>query len=307
MSFQLGPLTIHFYGIIIMSGALVAAFLTANEAKRRGENPEFVWDALSIVLIGGVIGARIWHILTPPPSMVEQGITTAFYLTHPLDALAIWRGGLGIPGGVIGGGLAMYWFTRRRKADFGVWADLCAPAVALGQAIGRWGNFVNQELYGAPSNLPWAIPIDPQHRVPGFESFERFHPLFLYESLWNLGNMFLLLWLSRKHAAKLRNGDIALVYLIVYPVGRFLLEFLRLDSAQVGGLNANQTFMAVVALVATGLLIYRHRLPMQQQPRQEQPLQPTPEPAFIQPNANDPIEIEEESYEKLPPVENDVN
>ncbi len=259
MGIQLGPLFIHYYGIIIMSGALLAAFLTAYEAKRKGENPEFVWDALSVVLIGGVIGARLWHILTPPPSMVEQGITTAYYLTHPLDALAIWRGGLGIPGAVIGGGLGLYAYARRRGEDFAVWADLCAPAVALGQAIGRWGNYVNQELYGAPTNLPWAIAIDPLHRVPGFEAFERFHPLFLYESLWNLGNMFLLLWLARKYASRLQKGDLALVYLIVYPVGRFLLEFLRLDSAQLGGLNANQTFMAIVALAAAGLLAYRHR------------------------------------------------
>lgn len=283
MGFEIGPFFIHYYGIIIMVGALAAAFLAAYEAKRRGENPEFVWDALSIVLVSGVIGARIWHILTPPPSMVEQGITTAYYLTHPLDALAIWRGGLGIPGAVIGGGLAMYWYTRRRKENFGVWADICAPAVALGQAIGRWGNFVNQELYGAPTDLPWAISIDPQHRVPGFESFERFHPLFLYESLWNLGNMFLLLWLSRKRADKLRNGDIALIYLIVYPVGRFLLEFLRLDSAQVGGLNANQTFMAIVALVAAGLLVYRLR-------------QPSPTEVETEPMANQPLDRDDENF-----------
>ncbi len=277
MGFQIGPLFVHYYGIIIMSGALLAAFLTAFEARRKGEDPEFVWDALSVVLIGGVLGARIWHILTPPPSMVEQGITTMFYLTHPLDALAIWRGGLGIPGGVIGGALAMYWYTRRRGVNFAVWADLAAPAVALAQAIGRWGNFVNQELYGAPTDLPWAISIDLQYRVPGFEMFERFHPLFLYESLWNLGNMVLLLWLSRAYKDKLRNGDLALVYLIVYPVGRFLLEFLRLDSAQVGGLNANQTFMAVVALVAAGLLVVRHRMPSAPAPVMVQPDEVVPE------------------------------
>ncbi len=277
MGFQIGPLFVHYYGIIIMSGALLAAFLTAFEARRKGEDPEFVWDALSVVLIGGVLGARIWHILTPPPSMVEQGITTMFYLTHPLDALAIWRGGLGIPGGVIGGALAMYIYTRRRGVSFAVWADLAAPAVALAQAIGRWGNFVNQELYGAPTDLPWAISIDLQYRVPGFEMFERFHPLFLYESLWNLGNMVLLLWLSRQYANKLRKGDLALVYLIVYPVGRFLLEFLRLDSAQVGGLNANQTFMAVVALVAAGLLVVRHRTPETPDPVMVQPREVAPE------------------------------
>jgi len=295
MGFQLGPFFIHYYGVIIMSGALFAAFLTAYEAKRRGENPEFVWDALSIVLIGGVIGARIWHILTPPPSMVAQGITTLFYLTHPLDALAIWRGGLGIPGAVIGGTLALYWFARRRKLNFSLWIDLVVPGLALGQAIGRWGNFVNQELYGRPADLPWAISIDLQHRLPGFETFERFHPLFLYESLWNLGNMFLLLWLSRKQAGKLRNGDLALLYLIVYPVGRFLLEFLRLDSAEIAGLNANQTFMAIVALVAAGVLIYRHR----------QPVQPEAEVAVIEPVGNEPddkafIELEDESFDEEP-------
>ncbi|MCB9135025.1 MAG: prolipoprotein diacylglyceryl transferase [Anaerolineales bacterium] len=261
VGFVVGPFCVHYYGVIIMFGALAASFLVAYEANRKGENPEFVWDALSVVLVTGVLGARIWHILTPPPSMVEQGITTMYYLTHPLDALAIWRGGLGIPGGVIGGGLGMWWYTRRRGVDFWVWADLAVPGLALAQAIGRWGNFVNQELYGAPTNLPWAIYIDPQHRVPGFENFERFHPLFLYESLWNLGNMFLLLWLCRKYADKLRKGDLALVYLIGYPVGRFLLEFLRLDSAQLGGLNANQTFMAVVALGAAVALFIRHQRP----------------------------------------------
>jgi len=288
IGFLIGPFCVHYYGILIMTGAIAGALLASAEAKRRGENPEFIWDALSVVLIGGVIGARIWHILTPPPSMVAQGITTAFYLTHPLDALAIWRGGLGIPGAVIGGSLAMYWFTRRQKVSFGLWADLSAPALALGQAIGRWGNFVNQELYGAPTDLPWAITIDPPYRVPGFETFERFHPLFLYESLWNLGNMFLMLWLSRKHAEKLRNGDLALVYLIVYPVGRFLLEFLRLDSSQVAGLNANQTFMAIIAVVATGLLFYRHRRPVQ--PNAE----PAPSPSTAE------IPSLDEPEEKLP-------
>jgi phosphatidylglycerol---prolipoprotein diacylglyceryl transferase len=285
MGFQLGPFFIHLYGVIIMSGALLAAFLTAYEAKRREENPELVWDALSIVLIGGVIGARLWHILTPPPSMVAQGITTMFYLTHPLDALAVWRGGLGIPGAVIGGMLALYWFAKRRKLNYRLWMDLAVPGLALGQAIGRWGNFVNQELYGRPTDLPWAISIDLQNRVPGFETFERFHPLFLYESLWNLGNMFLLLWLSRKQVDKLYDGDLTLVYMIVYPIGRFLLEFLRLDSAQVAGLNANQTFMAIIAIAAGGLLLYRHRRPDQ------------PKAQTIAPKSTEEEAVEEKSQE----------
>src|SRR5512133_937354 len=101
--FQIGPIFVHFYGILIMLGALAAAWLATVEARRRGINPDYVWDMLSWVLIGGIIGARIWHILTPPPSMVAQGLTTGWYLLHPLDAIAIWKGGLGIPGAVIGG------------------------------------------------------------------------------------------------------------------------------------------------------------------------------------------------------------
>ncbi|MBN1667711.1 MAG: prolipoprotein diacylglyceryl transferase, partial [Anaerolineales bacterium] len=155
-SFTIGPLRIYYYGIILMTGALAAAFLAASEAKRRKQNPEIVWDGLIWVLIFGIIGARVWHILTPPPSMVERGITTMWYLTHPLDMLNIRAGGLGIPGAVIGGALGLYIFCRRNKFDFRMWADIAAPTVALGQAIGRWGNFVNQELYGKPTDLPWA-------------------------------------------------------------------------------------------------------------------------------------------------------
>lgn len=257
--FQLGPLTIRFYGIILMLGAVAAAFLAERIARRRGMDSELVWDALIWLLIGGIVGARVWHILTPPPSMVERGITTAFYITHPLDALAIWNGGLGIPGAVIGGGLALYWFCRRRGLRFGVWADIAAPALALGQTIGRWGNFVNQELYGRPTDLPWAITIEPQYRVPEFQDQTQFHPLFLYESLWNLANVFFLLWLGRRYSDRLKAGDIFMVYLITYPIGRFLLEFLRLDSAEIAGINANQTLMVVVALAAAVALVYRHR------------------------------------------------
>jgi len=257
--FQLGPLYVHFYGIILMLGALAAAWLAEREARRRGENGELVWDGLIWVLIGGIIGARIWHILTPPPSMVAQGITTYFYLTHPLDALAIWNGGLGIPGAVIGGFLALFWFSRRHHLNFALWADIATPALALGQAIGRWGNFVNQELYGAPTNLPWAIYIDPQHRLPGYQDVAYYHPTFLYESLWNLLNMGLLLWLARRYPKRLKNGDLFLIYLIVYPIGRFFLEFLRLDSSQVAGINANQTLMLIVFLLSSAALIWRHR------------------------------------------------
>jgi phosphatidylglycerol:prolipoprotein diacylglycerol transferase len=143
--------------------------------------------------------------------------------------------------------------------SFGTWADIAAPALAMGQAIGRWGNFVNQEVYGAPTNLPWAISIDPAHRLPEYVDIAHYHPLFLYESLWNLANMGFLLWLSRRYGERLKQGDIFLTYLVVYPIGRFWMEFLRLDSSQIAGVNANQTVALAVALVAGFLLYWRHR------------------------------------------------
>jgi phosphatidylglycerol:prolipoprotein diacylglycerol transferase len=270
-SFQIGPLTIYYYGVILMLGAIAAAFIAEREARRLKYNSEIVWDALIWALIGGIVGARLWHIFTPPPSMVEQGYTTLYYLTHPLDLINTRLGGLGIPGAILGGALGIYLFCRRRKLNFLVWADIAAPALALGQAIGRWGNFINQELYGKPTSLPWAIKIDPQYRLPGFTQFETFHPLFLYESLWNLLNLVFLLWLSRRFANWLKPGDIFLTYLVTYPIGRFLLEFIRLDSPQFGTLNTNQTIMAITALTAGVLLYWRHRSfkPGEQLPPQE--------------------------------------
>lgn len=265
--FAIGPLFIRFYGIVIMLGALAAAFLAEREAKRRKLNTEFVWDGLVWVLIGGIIGARLWHIFTPPPSMLVlnpatgQMVNPYFINGTPqiLDILSIWKGGLGIPGAVIAGAIALYLFSRRKKTSFLMWADIAAPGVALAQAIGRWGNFFNQELYGSPTDLPWAVTIDPPYRVAGYESYSTFHPLFLYESIWNLLMMALLLWLGRRFAGRLKEGDIFLVYLVGYPVGRFLLEFLRLDAPIFGTININQTFMLIVAVISAGLLIWRHR------------------------------------------------
>lgn len=258
--FSLGFLYIRFYGIILMLGAVAGGFLATVELKRRGHDPEMVWDLLVYLIIGGVIGARLWHIFTPPPSSIAQGFTVQYYLTHPLDALAIWKGGLGIPGAIIGGLIAMYLYTRaHREISFAEWTDIAAPSLALGQAIGRWGNFFNQELYGAPTNLPWKIFIDSNHRLPGFADISYYHPLFAYESLLNLANMLLLLWIIRQYAGRLKQGDVFNVYLIVYPVIRFFLDFLRLDASQIFSININQTLSAVVAICAVGVLIWRHR------------------------------------------------
>lgn len=265
--FLIGTFKVYYYGIIIMSGALFAAYLATREAKWRGYDPEIVWDLFTWVIFAGIIGARIWHIFTPPPSSLIIDPTTgelanpyfAGNSIHLLDILDFRRGGLGIPGAVIGGAVAMLWYTRKNKLPFGVFADIVAPCLALGQSIGRWGNFINQELYGLPTNLPWRIYIDPGHRIAGYQDVEYFHPLFLYESIWNLANMALLLWLGRRFPEKLKSGDLFLVYLIVYPVGRFLLEFLRLDASMLAGINANQTFMIMVIVVALLILVLRHQ------------------------------------------------
>jgi phosphatidylglycerol:prolipoprotein diacylglycerol transferase len=255
--FYIGKLFIHFYGVIIMFGAVLAAWLSTIEAKRRGYNTDIIWDVMPWLLIAGIVGARIWHILTPPASMVEMGITTQYYLTHPLDAINIRAGGLGIPGAVIGGALALWFYTRKKKLSFASWVDIIAPGLALAQAVGRWGNFINQELYGAPSDLPWAIFIEPTRRLQEYIDVAYYHPMFLYESIWNLLIMGFLLIIGRKYKDKLYRGDIFLGYLVLYPVGRFLLEFIRLDPSNVGGMNVNQTIMAVIAISAIILLLLK--------------------------------------------------
>ena len=258
--FSIGSLKVHYYGIIIMVGAVLAAWLASREAKRKGLDPEIAWDLFPVVIITGVIGARLWHIFTPSASLVAAGYDTHYYLTHPIAILQTWNGGLGIPGGVIGGVIGLYFYMRKRKQNFAVWVDNIAPGLALAQAIGRWGNFINQELYGLPTDLPWKIFIEPAYRLPGYADVAYYHPTFLYESLWNLMNMAILLWVGRKFYDKLRAGDIFLIYLVIYPIGRFLLEFVRLEYSPVFGININQAVMAVVALLATAAIIVRHKM-----------------------------------------------
>ncbi len=287
---QIGSLTIpvNYYGIILVTGAFIAAYLASLEARRRGHNPEFVWDGLIWALIGGIVGARLWHIFTPPPSMIAQGITTEYYLTHPLDAINTRLGGLGIPGAVIGGLLGVYLFARWKKLNFFEWVDIAAPALPLGQAIGRWGNFINQELYGAPTTLPWGLEIDAAHRVPGYsDPALRFHPLFLYESIGNLIICGTLLYAARRQTERFRTGDLFLLYLIMYPALRFFLDFIRLDNAQVLGMNTNQMIMLGIAVVA-GLVFYqRHRRmrrhELKTQPSQSEPAEAPTEPVEVTP------------------------
>jgi phosphatidylglycerol:prolipoprotein diacylglycerol transferase len=250
-----------------MLGALAGGYLATWEVKRRGKDPEQVWDLLVYLIIGGVIGARLWHVLTPSPSAMildASGKLVNPYFVNGipqiLDILSIWKGGLGIPGTIIGGLIALYLYARKHQEfSFAEWTDIAAPSLALGQAIGRWGNFFNQELYGAPTNLPWGISIDRAHRLPGFQEVSHYHPLFAYESLLNLSNMLLLMWITRRFSGSRRQGDVFNVYLIAYPLIRFSLDFLRLDASQAFGININQTIMAVVGILAIAALIWRHR------------------------------------------------
>ncbi|WP_119071921.1 prolipoprotein diacylglyceryl transferase [Aggregatilinea lenta] len=287
--FEIGPFdifgitlhpTFHWYGLIIVAGIALAALLAAWMAKRDDKDPDVVWDALIWVVILGVVFARAWHVLFPSISMVESGRDTGWYLSHFFDLnegpLVIWSGGLSIFGAVIGGVLGVLLYTWRHKLDILSWLDIGAVAVPLGQAIGRWGNYVNQELYGKPTDLPWGIKID----NPPLEYSEatRFHPLFLYESLWNLLTVGVLLtvWLKFRH--RLKQGDILLMYLVMYPTVRALLEFLRIEVAMSGGINVSQVFSALVAVVAALALIVRHRHNIARRLRGDAPAE-TPAPA----------------------------
>jgi phosphatidylglycerol:prolipoprotein diacylglycerol transferase len=246
--------------MILMFGALAAAYVARQMVEKLGaKDPDIVWDGLIWALFFGVAGARLYHIFTPSQSLLDVGIDTRYYLTHPIDILTIWRGGLGIPGAIAGGALGLYIFARRRKLDVFLLFDAAAPGVAIGQAIGRWGNFVNQELYGPPTDVPWKIFIRPENRIEPYFQEEYFHPLFLYESIWNLLNAFFIYWLWRRYQSRLKRGDLFLVYLITYPVGRFLLEFIRLDFVPMFGINFNQGLSLLVAIVSGVALFLRHR------------------------------------------------
>jgi phosphatidylglycerol:prolipoprotein diacylglycerol transferase len=235
-------LEVRWYGVLIMLGALAAVLMAAWGAKRKGLNPNSAWDMLPWLLIAGIIGARLWHVFTPMPN---SGISTMDYFRNPISILEIWNGGLGIPGAVIGGALACWIYCRVKKQDFTLWTDIIAPGLVLAQAIGRWGNFTNQELYGTPTNFFMGISIN--------GSAIRYHPVFLYESIWDLLIFGLLIFLSFKAAKKLIKGDILLIYVALYSFGRFWLEFIKTDPVKF-----NQYFMVVLFVLSGGYLLFKH-------------------------------------------------
>jgi phosphatidylglycerol---prolipoprotein diacylglyceryl transferase len=226
-------------------------------------SPNHVWTGLFWCLILALIGARLYHVLTPSPSM---GITPADYFRNPLQLINVRRGGLGIYGGIAGGALGLALYTWRQRISALRWADLAVVGVSLGQFIGRWGNFINQELYGRPTEVPWAVTIDPPFRLPGYESFSRFHPAFLYESLWNLGSFLVLYFLARRRRSRLFPGDLMALYLIFYAAGRVLMETVRVDSASIAtaGLGfalpvATLVSLFVAAVMAAWMVLRRVR------------------------------------------------
>jgi len=257
--FQIGPLAIRWYGLLIMIGALTGAYVASLEAKRRGHDPDHVWNGLLLCLVLGLVGARLYHVISSPHGTM---VGFNYYLENPIKIVAIWEGGLDIYGAIAGGLVGLWIYARMSHISFPEWSDFAAPGLALGQAIGRWGNFFNQELYGYPTNVPWGIPIEGQYRLDEFRRLPadaRFHPTFAYESLWNLAVCAILLYVARRFKARLMPGDILLFYLILYPLGRFFVEFQRPDAWTIGGVHVAQV-VALVSIVASALLlIYRRR------------------------------------------------
>lgn len=255
----LGILFIPWGGIFIALGIACGALLTIYEAKRRGDDPEIVYYLFLPLIIWGTLGARFWHILTPPLSSSQVGLTASYYLSHPFDLLAFWVGGYGIPGAWMGVAAAMWYIATRDEMPFWELADLFAPAFALAQAIGRISDYFNQQIYGLPTTLPWGIFIEAARRLPGFEAQEYYHPLFAYESILNFANAAFLLWLARRVDQPQKPGNLFLTYILFYSAARFFLEFLRLDVALVNGININQAFFLITAVFSAARLYWLRR------------------------------------------------
>ncbi len=263
--FQLGPIQVHWYGVIIASAVLLAGLVGSMEARRRGEDPEIGWSMLLPVLVLAVIGARIYHVI----HLWEH------YSANPVEIPQIWNGGLGIPGGVAGGAIGVLLYTRPKGLSTLRWMDIAAPGLLLGQVIGRLGNFVNQELYGPPISLcgtefppclPFGIQIDANHRGEtgwGIDRFPvdttQFVPLFAYEAVLNLIGMAVLLFLIRRFGSRLFVGDAVLIYIMWYGAVRTLLETYRVGNWAILGVPTAMWIGIIGFVLAGAWLIYRHR------------------------------------------------
>lgn len=248
----LGPFEIRWYAVFILSGIFGGLALAYWLAGKRGRDQEFVFDLAPWAVLSGIIGARLYYVLLEWDRFGDDLI----------GAINIRGGGLTIHGAVIGGGLAIWFLCRRYREPFFTWLDITAPAVALGQALGRWGNWANQEAFGTPTDLPWAVTIDPVRRPPGYEAFTTFHPTFLYESIFNLANAVVLSWLvlNGPRLRWFRDGDVIGLYLISYGVIRLFIERIRTDSLYIGPWPA--AYWLSFGLIAAGaaIMVWRRRV-----------------------------------------------
>lgn len=244
---DIGPISIRWYGLLIAGAVLIGVTLSQYLAQRRGLRPELLGDLIVWLVLAAIPGARIYYVLFQWP----------IYAQDPSQIFAIWKGGIAIHGAIIAGAIATAIFARVQKISFWQLADLVAPSLILGQAIGRWGNFFNSEAFGEPTDLPWKLYIPPQSRPPAYMQFEYFHPTFLYESLWNLIVFALLLFLffrDLKGKPNFKVGTLFLTYLVAYSLGRLWIEGLRTDSLMLGPLRIAQVVsLGGIALGLAGL------------------------------------------------------
>ena len=255
-SFSVGPLTIHFYALCIITGIAAAIWIGRWRYANLGGNPDDVSEVAIWAVPFGIIGGRIYHVITSPAQYFgENG--------NPIDALRIWEGGLGIWGAISLGAVGAYLYFRTHKTslNFRQLLDSLAPGVVLAQAIGRIGNYFNQEVFGKPTELPWGLEIDPVNRPDGFESYATFHPTFLYELLWCLVVAVLLIKLPGFLKKITSNqGDVFTLYILGYTLGRVWIEGLRIDEANlILGLRLNIWVSLIVLVTASAYLIANKR------------------------------------------------
>lgn len=255
-------LTLRWYGVIVMIGVIVGSLIVERELSRRGEKGDRIWDALIYVLPAGIIGARLWYVL----NAILGGNRS--YLDNPASIIRVWEGGLHIFGGFLFGALALLYYLRQNKLDPWLFLDAAGPAALVGQGIGRLANFINQELYGPPTTLPWGIPIAAEHRLPQYQELglfpvesTRFHPTFAYEMLWNFASAGLLLWLSRRYKEDIKPGAIFAGWLILAGIGRVIVEFFRPDQPKIPslGISYSSIFAALMAIAGVILLMARYQ------------------------------------------------
>jgi phosphatidylglycerol:prolipoprotein diacylglycerol transferase len=248
--------TLRWYGVLVMLGAVVGAWFAEKEIRHRGENGESIWDAMIWVLPIGIIGARLWYVV----NNILGGST--YYMENPIKILYVWEGGLHIFGGFLFGAVALYFFLKQNGFDTWLFLDAIAPATLLGQALARPANFINQELYGPPTRLSWGIPIDLQHRLPQFSELSeatRFHPTFAYELILNILIVLFLWWLSRRYEEELKPGALFSAWLVLAGLSRTFIEFFRPDQPRIGDSFVSYTMLVsfLMAIVGVVMLLAR--------------------------------------------------